>query len=52
MSVPVYKWSIIVRLGGGKLVYSAIYANNMLEAKDLAEEQYGAGRVTVMQRIS
>ena len=52
MSVPVYKWSIIVRLGGGQLVHSAIYANNMLEAKGLAEAQYGVGRVMVMQRIS
>jgi hypothetical protein len=52
MSVPVYKWSILVRLSGGKLIYSAIYANNLLEARDLAEEQYGAGRVTVMHRIS
>ena len=51
MSVPVYKWSIIVRLGDGKLVYSAIYANNLLEAKDLAEEQYGAGRVQVLHRL-
>lgn len=51
MSVPVYKWSIIVRLGGGKLVYSAIYANNLLEAKDLAEEHYGTGRVQVLHRL-
>ena len=51
MSVPIYKWSIIVRLGGGKLVYSAIYANNLLEAKDLAEEQYGIGRVQVLHKL-
>ncbi len=51
MSVPVYKWSIIVRLGG-KQIYSVIYANNLLEAKDLAEQQYGAGRVQVLNRLT
>jgi hypothetical protein len=47
-----YKYSALIRLSNGSTAWTVVWAGNDLEAKLLAEAQYGAGNVITWTRAS
>ncbi len=47
-----YKYSALIRLSNGSTAWTFVWASNDLEAKMLAEAQYGAGSVISWTRVS
>jgi hypothetical protein len=47
-----YKYSALIRLSNGSTAWTFVWASNDLEAKLLAETQYGAGSVISWTRAS
>jgi hypothetical protein len=49
--MPLYQYTVWVRLSHGQSVHTVVWASNDLEAKQLAEAQYGKGNVLGWRRI-
>lgn len=49
--MPLYKYAVWVRLTPIQSVHTVVWASHDLEAKQLAEAQYGKGNVLGWRRI-